>query len=73
MDRFYISIKILLRLMTVMVLMPVMLFQFAVTTAHASDDATIIMYHRFGEGRLPSTNISLEMFDAHLATIKNNG
>jgi len=73
MDRFYISIKILLRLVTVMVLMPVMQFQLVVATAHASDDATIIMYHRFGEGRLPSTNISLEMFDAHLATIKNNG
>lgn len=54
-------------------LAPVMLFEFALANAYASDDATIIMYHRFGEERLPSTNISLEMFDAHLATIKENG
>ena len=32
----------------------------------AADYATIIMYHRFGEGRYPSTNISIEQFEAHL-------
>lgn len=30
------------------------------------DSATIIMYHRFGDSRYPSTNISLEQFDAHI-------
>jgi len=30
------------------------------------DSATVLMYHRFGESRYPSTNISLEQFDAHI-------
>ena len=42
-------------------------------SAQASDDATIIMYHRFGEDNLPATNIPLDMFEAHLATIKREG
>ena len=45
----------------------------AVPKAQASDDATIIMYHRFGEDNLPATNIPLDVFDAHLATIKAEG
>lgn len=45
----------------------------APTPALATDDATIIMYHRFGEDHLPATNIPLDMFDAHLATIKREG
>lgn len=31
--------------------------------------ASILMYHRFGEDRIPSTNIRLEQFDAHLAEL----
>ena len=31
------------------------------------DSATVMMYHRFGESRYPSTNISIEQFEAHLA------
>ena len=31
------------------------------------DSATVLMYHRFGESRFPSTNISVEQFEAHLA------
>ena len=31
------------------------------------DSATVLMYHRFGESRYPSTNISVEQFEAHLA------
>ncbi|MBL4612687.1 MAG: polysaccharide deacetylase family protein [Emcibacter sp.] len=34
------------------------------------DSAIILMYHRFGEGRYPSTNITLEQFDAQLAELK---
>lgn len=30
------------------------------------DSATVLMYHRFGESRYPSTNISIEQFEAHL-------
>lgn len=32
--------------------------------------AVVIMYHRFGDGRYPSTNITLEQFDAHLEELK---
>lgn len=35
------------------------------------DSATVIMYHRFGEGRYPSTNISMEQFGEHLALLTN--
>ena len=35
--------------------------------------AAIIMYHRFGENRIPSTNIRLEQFDAQLAELKTGG
>ncbi len=31
------------------------------------DSATVLMYHRFGESRYPSTNISIQQFEAHLA------
>ena len=51
----------------------IMGFLAPITPATASDDATIIMYHRFGEDTLPSTNIPLDVFDAHLATIKHQG
>jgi peptidoglycan/xylan/chitin deacetylase (PgdA/CDA1 family) len=45
----------------------------AVANDDQSDDATIIMYHRFGESNLPSTNIQLDVFDAHLQTIRDEG
>ena len=35
-------------------------------SAFAADHAVILMYHRFGEDQLPSTNIRLDQFDAHL-------
>lgn len=33
--------------------------------------AVIIMYHRFGEDRYPSTNVSLEQFEAHLKEMQS--
>ena len=35
--------------------------------ATAADSAVILIYHRFGEDTLPSTNIRLEQFEAHIA------
>ena len=32
----------------------------------AADSAVVVMYHRFGESSLPSTNIHIEQFEAHL-------
>ncbi len=39
----------------------------------AADWASVIMYHRFGEDRYPSTNIRLEQFEAHLAELSAGG
>ncbi|MBF0355527.1 MAG: polysaccharide deacetylase family protein [Alphaproteobacteria bacterium] len=41
--------------------------------AKASDSAVIVMYHRFGEGAIPSTNIRLDQFEAHLKHLKEGG
>lgn len=38
----------------------------ALGQARAADHAVIIMYHRFGENSIPSTNIRLDQFEAHL-------
>ena len=43
----------------------------AQTAEPMRDSATVIMYHRFGEARYPSTNISIEMFEEHLALLTN--
>lgn len=37
----------------------------------AADSAVIFMYHRFGESRLPATNIRIEQFDAHIQELKS--
>lgn len=43
----------------------------AAAPAVAADHASILMYHRFGENTVPSTNIRLEQFDAHIAELKS--
>lgn len=35
--------------------------------------AVVLMYHRFGEDSLPSTNIRLEQLDAHIKELKDGG
>ncbi|MEA1891414.1 MAG: polysaccharide deacetylase family protein [Campylobacterota bacterium] len=35
--------------------------------------AVVFMYHRFGDDRYPSTNVTLEQFNQHLAYIQDNG
>ena len=37
--------------------------------AERYDYATVIMYHRFGESRFPSTNVTIEQFESHLEFI----
>ncbi|MGB1007281.1 MAG: polysaccharide deacetylase family protein, partial [Thalassobaculaceae bacterium] len=39
----------------------------------AADGAVVFMYHRFGENDVPSTNIRLEQFDAHLRELQSGG
>jgi len=36
----------------------------------AEDSAVILMYHRFGNSKYPTTNVTLEQFDAHIAELK---
>ena len=38
----------------------------SIVSAQATDSAVVVMYHRFGESDLPSTNIRLEQFEAHI-------
>ena len=40
-------------------------------SAFAADYATVLMYHRFGEDKYPSTNIRLDQFEAHLDVLAN--
>ena len=37
------------------------------------DHGVILMYHRFGSDRHPSTNIRLDQFEAHLQHLEDNG
>jgi biofilm PGA synthesis lipoprotein PgaB len=37
-----------------------------------TNGAAVLMYHHFGESRYPSTNVSLEQFDAHLHYLEKN-
>ena len=41
--------------------------------AAAETRAVVIMYHRFGESRYPSTNVTLEQFEAHLRELSSGG
>ncbi len=39
----------------------------------AQNSCVVFMYHRFGEDKYPSTNITIKQFENHLRYIKNNG
>jgi biofilm PGA synthesis lipoprotein PgaB len=41
--------------------------------AFASDEAVVLMYHRFGEDRYPSTSVRTEQFEAHLDYLESSG
>ena len=43
------------------------------TSALAADSAVVLMYHRFGEDKYPSTSIRVEQFQAHLEYLKVSG
>jgi len=42
-----------------------------IAESHAGESAVVLMYHRFGDDRYPSTNIGLEQFEAHIAELKS--
>jgi peptidoglycan/xylan/chitin deacetylase (PgdA/CDA1 family) len=39
---------------------------------HQKKEVVVFVYHRFGNDKYPSTNISLENFEKHLSYLKNN-
>lgn len=41
--------------------------------AEAAESAVVVMYHRFGESRYPSTNVTIEQFEGHLHELKAGG
>lgn len=41
--------------------------------SRTGDSAVVVMYHRFGDGRYPSTNIRLDQFEAHLSELAAGG
>ncbi|MDY0292101.1 MAG: polysaccharide deacetylase family protein [Desulfuromonadaceae bacterium] len=41
-------------------------------SSQAQDYATVFVYHRFGDARYPSTNISVEQFEEHLRYLRDN-
>jgi len=56
-----------------------LLFCFLVVLAYlpampvtAADSVVVLMYHRFGEDRYPSTSIRLEQFEAQLNHLRDN-
>jgi len=40
---------------------------------HNKKEVVVFVYHRFGNSKYPSTNISLDIFEQHLSYLKNNG
>ncbi|WP_169566879.1 polysaccharide deacetylase family protein [Sneathiella limimaris] len=48
-----------------------LLLQMLAIPAFADDWANVIMYHRFGEDKYPSTSISLEKFQTHVQEFKD--
>ena len=43
------------------------------TSALAADSVVVLMYHRFGEDKFPSTSIRVDQFQAHLQYLKDSG
>ncbi len=42
-------------------------------SAAESESAVVLMYHRVGESKYPTTNTTVEQFEAHLAEIREGG
>ena len=53
--------------------LPVLLFCFCLVLTDNVSAAVVFMYHRFGETGLPSTNVTLAQFSAHLEFLASHG
>lgn len=65
-----ISISPAIRLFLLPMLMASILIG-SIATARAADHATILMYHRFGEDKYPTTNVRIEQFEEHLEILSS--
>lgn len=61
------------RLLTLIVAACAALTGFSAAISANERSAVVLMYHRFGEDRYPSTNIRLEQFDAHIEELVAGG
>jgi len=43
-----------------------------ITLANPENGVVVLMYHHFGDARYPTTNVSLQQFDAHLNYLEQN-
>ncbi len=43
------------------------------TPSAAQDSAVVLMYHRFGDSRHPSTNIRIDQFEEHISELRTGG
>ena len=66
----WIKLKMVAALLVAAVEIPAVGFP---AVGQAADSAVILQYHRFGEADLPSTNITLEQFEAHIAHLRSGG
>jgi peptidoglycan/xylan/chitin deacetylase (PgdA/CDA1 family) len=63
-----------MKYLTQIIIAPLMLLLWmASTPLMAADSFVALMYHRFGEDSIPSTNIRMEQFRAHLKYLKDGG
>ncbi len=62
--------KVLIALAITLMSATVMSALMVPTTSHAADSAVVFAYHRFGEDRVPATNIRLAQFEAHLRILE---
>ena len=70
-DRYYHQKKRLLLQVLARLSLVAGVFLTCLGQSNAADHAAILMYHRFGENKYPSTNIRLDQFDAHLEKLAN--
>lgn len=56
------------------IVLPIILMIFSnyLGAASAADSAVVLMYHRFGESKYPSTNITIKQFEAHIEELSKN-
>ena len=49
-----------------------MIFATNLGAANAADSAVVLMYHRFGEARFPSTNVTVKQFESHIEELSKD-